>query len=199
MDYTKPIQTQEQAKEFYSDFGCNGFYMSREYPERYREYTALNISRELEAEWRKEKMQQIFKLAVKNKRKDNGRLLQSYFEFSDEFTPDDVKKVYRLLRVSYRHISPRYNVALAETICNAGGLYPLGCLALTRKFEMKGWLEKYFRFVKKMLIFACTKDNTLLERSKRVLSPKENGTAELFKEIGDRIDTLKRSYIDESR
>lgn len=194
MDLNKPIQNLEDAKNFYCFMGCNPFHMSREYPERYKEFEALNISKETKAEWQKEKMQQIFKLAVKNRRKDNSLLLEAYFEFSDNFTPDDVKRVYHLLKASYRHSSPLHNVVVAETICNTRGAFPLGCLSLTRKFKMRGWFERYHRLVKKMLVFACERDGSLLERSKRALSPKQNGTAELVKEIKEHLDALEMKY-----
>ena len=196
MNYSKPIQTLEQAKQFYCDFGCNGFHMSREHPERYKEFEALNISEQTKTAWRKEAMQHLFNLAVKNKRKDNSLLLETYFQFSDDFTSDDVRKVYRLLKASYRHISPLYNVVVAETICNARGLHPMGCLALTRKFEMNGWFEKYHRLVKKMLIFACVKDESLTDRASKVFARREEQVKEareIMALINEKMEEMKKN------
>ncbi|MGE5416071.1 MAG: hypothetical protein ACM3UZ_04785 [Acidobacteriota bacterium] len=56
--FNEPILTFEQAKVYFQSMGCNGFHMSREYPERYDEYKKLNISRKTELEWIEEQFNQ---------------------------------------------------------------------------------------------------------------------------------------------
>jgi hypothetical protein len=52
--FDEQIKTVEQAKEFFRAMGCSHFHMGRDYPQRYAEYGKLNISKQTEAEWRKE-------------------------------------------------------------------------------------------------------------------------------------------------
>jgi len=43
--------TRNEAKEFFISMGCSSFHMCREHPEKYSQYTALNISTSLEQQW----------------------------------------------------------------------------------------------------------------------------------------------------
>ena len=57
-DNTK-IQTIEDAKRYFQSMGCSHFHMSREYPERYTEYEALEITKAQETEWRQDEINDI--------------------------------------------------------------------------------------------------------------------------------------------
>ncbi len=55
MDFTnEPINDIEQAKKYFIAMGCSHFHMTREYPQRYKEYRTLDIDPSIESEWLKE-------------------------------------------------------------------------------------------------------------------------------------------------
>lgn len=58
--FDEPIVTIQQAKEFFKAMGCSGFHMYREYPERYREYERLHISKQMEKEWTQEQFDEYY-------------------------------------------------------------------------------------------------------------------------------------------
>ena len=43
--------TTSEAREFFISMGCSSFHMCREYPDKYTQYKALNISTSLEQQW----------------------------------------------------------------------------------------------------------------------------------------------------
>jgi len=51
------IKTLEEAKAYFIQMGCSNFHIDREDPVKREEYRSLKISREKEAEWRKEQFQ----------------------------------------------------------------------------------------------------------------------------------------------
>lgn len=193
MDLNKPLNTIEDAKEFYCLMGCNGFHMSREYPERYREFEAMNISQELCAVWRREEGDRIFRAAVKKRRRDNSGLILQYLEIIDDPTPADLKKIYRLLSISYKHISPLYNVVIPEKLSNKISFYPEGYLSRARSLGLDSLWMKYVKLIRKMLIFAARKDEKLTERASKVLDCREQleEARELLAMINEKMEEIK--------
>jgi len=52
--FSEPIETIEQAKEFFFALNGSPFHMAREHPQRYSEFRQLNISPQTELKWREE-------------------------------------------------------------------------------------------------------------------------------------------------
>lgn len=57
MTYETEIKTLEQAKMYFVSMGCSHFHMTREHPQRYKEYRALDIDPTIEAEWIREEFE----------------------------------------------------------------------------------------------------------------------------------------------
>lgn len=53
----EPIDDLEQARKYFIAMGCSHFHMTREYPQRAKEYRALDIDPEIESEWIKEEFE----------------------------------------------------------------------------------------------------------------------------------------------
>ncbi len=64
--FNKPLRTVQQAKEYFRFMGCSHFHMVREYPQRYEEYMQLNISTQIEIEWRKEQLNEYYMNVIKD-------------------------------------------------------------------------------------------------------------------------------------
>ncbi len=64
--FDEPIKTIQQAKYFFRAMGCSHFHMDREFPERSTEYGQLNISKQTEAEWRKEEFDEYYVSIMEN-------------------------------------------------------------------------------------------------------------------------------------
>lgn len=54
------IKTLEQAKRYFVSMGCSHFHMSREHPQRFKEYRALTIDPSIESEWIREEFESRF-------------------------------------------------------------------------------------------------------------------------------------------
>jgi hypothetical protein len=53
----EPINDLEQARKYFIAMGCSHFHMTREYPQRAKEYRELDIDPEIESEWIKEEFE----------------------------------------------------------------------------------------------------------------------------------------------
>ena len=51
MEFQTPITNLSEAKKYFQAMGCSSFHMAREYPDRYEENQALNVSKDFESEW----------------------------------------------------------------------------------------------------------------------------------------------------
>jgi hypothetical protein len=78
--FEEPIKTIQQAKEFFQAMGCSGFHMYREYPNRYKEYERLHISKQTETEWRKEEFDKYYVSIMGNTDPDSLWMLYSSME-----------------------------------------------------------------------------------------------------------------------
>ena len=81
--FDEPIRTIEQAKDFFKAMGCSHFHMDREHPERSQEYKLLKISKQKEAEWRKEHFDEYYFNIMESK--DNGSLWNLHSRMYDLF------------------------------------------------------------------------------------------------------------------
>lgn len=58
LDRDAPITSIDEARAYFEAMGCSHFHMSRENFDRYDEYKALEISKDLENGWRAEKLEE---------------------------------------------------------------------------------------------------------------------------------------------
>ena len=57
--FDEPIKTLAEARVFFQTMGCSPMHMGRDYPERYREYLRLCVSKEREQRWREDSLAQF--------------------------------------------------------------------------------------------------------------------------------------------
>jgi len=81
--FEESILTNEQAKEFFKAMGCSHFHMDREFPERFHEYKQLNISEQMETEWREEQFDYYFVTITQSK--DKKSLWGTYSDMYELF------------------------------------------------------------------------------------------------------------------
>lgn len=60
MTFETEIKALEQAKKYFVSMGCSHFHMTREHPQRYKEYRALDIDPTIESEWTREEFESRF-------------------------------------------------------------------------------------------------------------------------------------------
>ena len=186
-DGNEPITTIDMAKEFFVSMGCNGFHMCREYPQRYEEFKALNISKDVMKSWRKEQQETLYKQIMKQEVSDMGLAISYYLDLIEgELTEEDVKKTYKLLKFKYKKMTPLYIIINCSKISNTTHIYPFHCVLASKALGLNNLFKKYYALVKKMVKYACKKDPSLTERAKHILNEKE-----LIEEMKSFADMLK--------
>lgn len=75
---------------------------------------------------------------------------------------------------------------IAEQVSNTGYLFPLNALFSAKTKGLNGLFRKYIKLIQKMLLYACKKDRSLLERAKHIFSPRTD-IDEMISFIHDRI------------
>jgi hypothetical protein len=118
LEFEIPIKTLEQAKEYFRAMGCTHFHMSREFPQRYDEYLQLNIPRETEFEWRKERFYECYS-AIKGDM--DGTSLWNLHSQMDALyenlkTNEELMKILEVTRNIRDKVPPYDRVIVAETI-----------------------------------------------------------------------------------
>jgi hypothetical protein len=116
--FDEPIETAQQAKEFFRALGCSHFHMDREYPERSKEYGQLHISKQTETEWRKEQFDEYYVSIMGNQ--DASLLWKLHSRMYDLFEALETgTALIQMLQVT-RHIRNQVpvedRVIVAETI-----------------------------------------------------------------------------------
>lgn len=113
-----PIDSIQQAKEYFKAMGCSHFHMSREYPERYKEYEKLNISKSKEAEWREEEVDKYYSCILENK--DNTNLWWIHSRIADLVESLKTRRVLeKLVEVTFYirdRVPYKDRVMVSETI-----------------------------------------------------------------------------------
>ncbi len=118
-NFGTPLRTIEQARDFFREMGCSHFHMAREYPERYQEYQHLQISEQLETEWRKERFQEYFAdiTGLTNTPSTLWQIYSSMYDLYENLKTEE--ELSQLLEVTYRiqdKVPPDQRVIVAETI-----------------------------------------------------------------------------------
>jgi len=113
-----PIKTLEQAKNFFMYMECSLFHMGREHPQRYAEYKHLNIPKQTENEWRRDKFYEISSKIMENPSSDSTWRLHSQMHdlFVSLRTKDEVLKMLEVTKYIRDKVPANDRVIIAETI-----------------------------------------------------------------------------------
>lgn len=113
-----PIETLEQAKNFFMYMECSLFHMGREHPQRYAEYKNLNIPRQTENEWRRDKFYEISSKIMENPSSDSTWRFHSQMHdlFVSLRAKDELIKMLEVTKYIQDKVPANDRVIIAETI-----------------------------------------------------------------------------------
>ena len=141
-----PIETLEQAKNFFMYMQCSLFHMGREYPQRYAEYKNLDIPMQTENEWRRDKFNEISSKIMENPSSDSTWRLhdQMYDLFASMRAKDELIKILEVTKYIQNMVPKNDRVIIAETINGRArredrsgliyGAYDSGDIATAKEF-----------------------------------------------------------------
>ena len=118
MDFGTPITSLEMAKSFYVANGCSYYYMAREYPKRYEEYRGLNISEDIEFQWKTEHFLDLYNELMDE---TNGENVVYLHGSMDDLalaidTEDAYEKMLSATRKAAEIVPDGFRIVIAETI-----------------------------------------------------------------------------------
>jgi hypothetical protein len=67
--------TLQEAKKLFISYDCSKFALARENVEQYEEYKKLNIEKEVENEWREEKLVSDYQMIINNPKDGNNWMI----------------------------------------------------------------------------------------------------------------------------
>lgn len=116
--FQTPIKTVEQAKEFFMAMRCSHYGMAGDYPQRYDDYMELNISKQIEKEWKKERFYEFCSDILTNTDSDLLWSLHSEIEYLYEVlkTEEELMKLLEITKHIREKVPPYDKVKIAETI-----------------------------------------------------------------------------------
>lgn len=109
----------EEAKQYFQEMGCSHFHMAREHPDRYDEYTGLQIPKDLEAEWRQETLNNLKSelIGVRGVKTDLWMLHAWAADLAEtEHSAEALEAIYEATRAICDKLSPEDGLIVAETI-----------------------------------------------------------------------------------
>jgi hypothetical protein len=113
----RPIKDLEAAKCYFQAMGCSHFHMFREYPDRYNEYKVLNISSEMEFEWRQDSLEALAASFRDKPPKDFWWIHSRMDELVRSLkTPEAVSVIYECTVGMKDKLPPTGKLLVAETI-----------------------------------------------------------------------------------
>ena len=169
--FEESIRTIEQAKEFFKTMGCSHFHMDREFPERHQEYKLLNISKQIEVEWKEEKFDKYYLDIMESN--DNSSLWNSHSRMYDLFeslkTNTALIKMLEATKHMHDKVPLKDRVIVAETI-NGRGMREFRRGLIYSAYDLKN-IAAAKEFVELSLHFATyhERSNRGLERSQRAI------------------------------
>ena len=113
-----PIKTLEQAKEFFIQMNGSSYEMAREYPQRYDEYRQINVSKEIELEWREELLENHFERIRENEDEKQIWIIYSdmYRAFENLKTSKALEKMLEVTQYIRNKVPMKNRVLIAEYI-----------------------------------------------------------------------------------
>lgn len=160
MDFTnEPINDIEQAKKYFIAMGCSHFHMTREYPQRAKEYIALDIDPEIESEWRKEEFEKKLGNFQTIKPSEYGaylRNLDSMIERKEFY----LERLFELvIKIQEKLPNEQIGFILSTIIGNNGTKSKGGLIQKSYDLKRKDLAEKFYTQVK--LLFKIASDNSI--------------------------------------
>ncbi len=109
----------EEARLFFTSFGCSHFHMAREYPDRYEEYQKIRISENQENLWKKEYLDSEYSLLLNLK--DDREISNKIFNISDIIengfaNSDSLKLLYNAIMLKKDIVDSFTKLLIAESI-----------------------------------------------------------------------------------
>ena len=153
-EHDEPIQNIEQAKRYFISMGCSHFHLTREHPQRAKEYYALDIDRNIELQWLKEEFER--QLSEINS-DDLEHLWWKYSRLKDMMVKDNfylekmmeaTEKIQNILPIDQIHLVLHTAIIGNNATKGKGGLIQRACelnrLDLAYKFitYTKFFIEK---------------------------------------------------------
>jgi hypothetical protein len=160
MDFTnEPINDIEQAKKYFIAMGCSHFYMTREYPQRAKEYIALDIDPEIESEWRKEEFGKRIENFQTIKPSDYGAYLRNLDSMIErkEFYLERLLEL--VIKIQEKLPDEQIGYVLSTIIGNNGTKSKGGLIQKSYDLKRKDLAEKFYTQVK--LLFKIASDNSI--------------------------------------
>lgn len=160
MDFTnEPIYDIEQAKKYFIAMGCSHFHMTREYPQRAKEYIALDIDPEIESEWRKEEFEKMLDNFQTIKPSEYGaylRNLDSMIERKELY----LERLYELvIKIQEKLPHEQIGYVLSTIIGNNGTKSKGGLIQKSYDLKRKDLADKFYTQVK--LLIKIASDNSI--------------------------------------
>jgi len=181
MDFTnESINDIEQAKKYFIAMGCSHFHMTREYPQRAKEYITLDIDPEIESEWRKEEFEKRIENFQTIKPSDYGaylRNLDSMIERKEFY----LERLFELvIKIQEKLPNEQIGYVLSTIIGNNGTKSKGGLIQKSYDLKRKDLAEKFYTQVK--LLFKIASDDS----------------TKLTFAYGNLLDVIEHYRIDES-
>lgn len=116
--FESPLRTKDDAKSYFQAMGCSHFHMSREFPERYSEYKALNISGDTEIEWKEESLKEAAESVEDVAAKDIWWVHSRMEDLAKGLsTIEALEIVFQFTQRIEEKLTPTGKMLVSETIC----------------------------------------------------------------------------------
>jgi len=155
----EPISDLEQAREYFIAMGCSHFHMTREYPQRAKEYRDLDIDPELESEWIKEEFEKKIEDFYSIQPSGYGSYLSSLDSLIErkEFY---LERLFELvIKINKKLPFDQIEFILSTIIGNNGTKSKGGLIQKSYDLRRKDLAEKFYNEVK--LLFKVAADNSI--------------------------------------
>lgn len=176
----EPISDLDQARKYFIAMGCSHFHMTREYPQRAKEYRALNIDPEIESEWIKEEFEKKLEDFHTIQPSEYGsylRGLNSMIERKEFY----LERLFELIiKIQENLPLEQIGYVLSSIIGNNGTKSKGGLIQKSYDLKRKDLADKFYAQVK--LLFKIAADNSI----------------KLTVAYGNLIDVIEYFKIDES-
>jgi hypothetical protein len=156
---TERIHDLEQAKKYFIAMGCSHFHMFREYPQRAKEYQALDIDPQIESEWIKEEFEKTLENFHTVQPSEYGsylKRLNSIIERKEFYLE---KLLELVIKIQEKLPFEQIGDVLSSLIGNDGTKSKGGLIQKSYDLQRKDLAGKFYAQVK--LLFKKAADNSI--------------------------------------
>jgi len=155
----EPINDLEEARKYFIAMGCSHFHMTREYPQRYKEYRALDIDPSIESEWIKEEFENKLDDFPNIQPSEYGpylRSLDSMIERKEFY----LERLFELvIEIQEKLPLEQIGYVLSTIIGNNGTITKGGLIQKSYDLKRKDLADRFYAQVK--LLFRLAIDNSI--------------------------------------